>query len=264
MTSRSCSHQPGEHPAPLGTEAWLAATGGQLTRRQSAALLRPVVRAFGSMVAGRLMLATRRHPGRRAVVDPAALMPPDSALSREAEDAACELLSPGLLRHSYRTYMWGSALAVVDGLACDPELLFIASMLHDTGLPTPRAGTDFTARSIEILDACGVGAQLGGPRRQVVADAMGCHHTPGIRVADGVEHYLLSAGAAVDVLGMRIWDLPAAVPQAVLRDHARAGFAQEMAALWTQESRLVPRGRAAFLRRWAAINLMMRVAPLER
>ncbi len=264
MPSRPTPSPVAVHPSRLGSESWLRATGGNLTRRQRAALLRPVVQSAGALVAGRLALAVGRHSGREAALSHQGLVVPDSPAATDAAAAAAELLSPGLLRHSYRTYAWAAALAQVSEIAFDAELLFVAAMLHDAGLPAPTAGTDFTLRSIELLDAAGLGAQLGTERRQVVVDAMGSHHTPGVRLEDGAERFLLSAGAAVDVLGMRVWELPTAVVSTVQRDYPRAGFPREMARLWTAESRAVPRGRAAFLRRWAAINLLLHLAPLER
>lgn len=246
----------------IGSEAWLRATGGNLSARERRALLRPVVAAQLSMMRGRTASALRLNGGRHGTVEAAALLPPDSSVAREAEQAARELLTPGLVAHSHRSYLWAAALAARDGLAFDRELLYVAAMLHDTGLPTPTQGVDFTAASLAHLDALEL--PLGERQRRIVADAVASHHTPGLDPRDGVERFLLGAGTGLDVLGLRTWDLPFATRRTVLDAWPRTGFPAEFRALWAQEARRVPKGRAAYLRRWAAFDLAMRIAALPR
>jgi hypothetical protein len=70
-------------------------------------------------------MALHRHSGRRNDVDPASLTPPDSALARDAEEAAQDLLSPTLLNH----------------ITFDRELLYMAAMFHDTSCPRAPGST---------------------------------------------------------------------------------------------------------------------------
>jgi HD domain len=206
-------------------------------------------------------LALRVHSGRHAALDPAVLTPPDSALAAEANQAARDLLSPVVLNHSLRSYAWGVALAGLDGLAFDPEVLFVAAMFHDTGLPTPVDGVDFTRRSAEIARAFtgerGVPASTG----ELIADAIALHPTPGVSLEHGTEAFLLSAGAGLDVFGLRTWELPDAVRASVIADYPRAGFRGEFAGLWRTEARRVPHGRAWFLHRYALSDVTIRIAP---
>lgn len=257
---------PGDGPEDgpvLGSAAWTRATGGNLTRAERRTLLRRLARGHLDNVAGRARLALRRHPGRLAEVDPDALVPPDSVLARDAAAAAADLLSPALLHHSHRSYAWGSALAALEGVDHDRELFFVAAMLHDTGLPTPADGLDFTVASAEIADRFLDAAALPGTQRQVVLDAICLHHSPGIVLGHGPEAYLMSAGAAVDVFGMRTWDLPDAVRRGVVDTWPRVGFKREFSRLWAAESRRVPRGRARLLHRYAVSALTIRAAPFR-
>jgi HD domain len=184
----------------------------------------------------------------------------DAALAAEATRAARDLLSPVVFNHSLRSYAWGAALAGLDGLAFDREVLYVAAMFHDTGLPTPVDGVDFTKRSAEIAraftDDHGVAA---GPRD--IADAITLHHTPGVTLDHGTEACLLSAGAGLDVFGLRTWELPDAIRARVIADYPRAGFRREFADLWRTEARRVPHGRAWFLRRYAVSDVTIRIAP---
>jgi len=92
-------------------------------------------------------MVLRMHSGRRSSIDPASLLPPDSALARDAEVAAQDLLTPALLNHSSRAYTWGAAIGALHGLTFDRELLYLAAMFHDTGIPSPVPNVDFTVRS---------------------------------------------------------------------------------------------------------------------
>lgn len=89
-------------------------------------------------------------------------------------------------------------------------------------------------------------------------------HTPGVDPRDGVERYLLSSGTGVDVMGLQTWELPASVRHHVTTAWPRTGFPKEFRALWKAEAKLVPGGRAAYLRRWAGFDLATRIAPLPR
>src|SRR3954470_24842992 len=129
---------------PIGSIGWTERTGGVLTARECLTLARPLLRGELSILAGRLAMVLRMHSGRRSSIDPASLVPPDSALARDAEVAAQDLLTPALLNHSSRAYTWGAAIAALHGITCDRELLYLAAMFHDTGIPSPVPDVDFT------------------------------------------------------------------------------------------------------------------------
>src|ERR671929_391278 len=135
---------------PIGSIGWTERTGGMLTARECLTLARPLLRGELGILAGRLAMVLRMHSGRRSSVDPASLVPPDSALARDAEVTAQDLLTPVLLNHSSRSYTWGAAIATLHGIAFDRELLYVAAMFHDTGIPSPVPEVDFTVRSAAL------------------------------------------------------------------------------------------------------------------
>ena len=247
----------------LGTIGWTEHTGGVLTARECASLAGPLIRDELRLAVGLLTLALRRHSGRRSTVDPAGLIPPDSTMAREAEEAARDLLSPALLNHSRRAYAWGSTIAALQRITFDPELLYVACMFHDTGLPSPVPHVDFTVRSAEI--ARGFTDRHGLPEdaRELIADAIAMHHTPGVGLECGAEAFLLSAGAGVDVFGLRSDEVPDAIRKSVVREFPRLGFKREFAGLWRSEAKRVPRGRAWFLHRFAVTDVSLRLAPFR-
>ena len=248
---------------PVGSIGWTERTGGVLTLREGLSLARPLVRDELRIVAGFLAMALRRHPGRRSAVDPAVLAAPDSSLAREAEEAAADLLSPALLNHSRRAYAWGATIAALRQITFDRELLYVASMLHDTGLPSPVPHVDFTVRSAQVAREFAERHGVPADGRELVANAIAMHHTPGVSLANGAEAFLLSAGAGVDVFGLRSDEVPDAIRRSVVREFPREGFKREFAGLWRAEARQVPRGRGWYLHRFALTDVTIRLAPFR-
>lgn len=251
----SMSHQ------RVGNAEWTRRTGGRLSRRESIELAGPLLRGLLANAVGLTQLALRMHSGRRSHVDPVALEPPDSALVRDARSAAVELLSPMLLGHSERAYAWGAALGALEQVNFDRELLYVAALLHDTGLQAPVAGRDFTLASTDVALKVAGAHGLSEALSSQIADAVCLHHSPGVTLDDGAEAYLMSAGAAVDVFGLRSWEVPDRVRSEVVEAFPRTGFKREFAALWRAEAKAVPHGRAWFLHRFAVSDLTIRMAP---
>jgi hypothetical protein len=247
----------------IGSIGWTERTGGVLTARECLTLARPLLLGELGMLAGRLAMALRLHSGRRSSVDPSRLAPPDSALAREAETAARDLLTPALLNHSSRAYAWGAAIAALHGIAFDRELLYLAAMFHDTGIPSPVPDVDFTVRSAAVAREFTDSHGLPADRRELIANAIAMHHTPGVGLDAGAEAYLLSTGAAVDVFGLRSDEIPDAVRRSVVQEHPRLGFKREFAGLLRAEAERVPRGRAWYLHRFAVSDVSIRLAPFR-
>ena len=246
---------------PIGSIGWTERTGGVLTARECLTLARPLLRGELGILAGRLAMALRIHSGRRSSIDPASLTPPDSALAKDAGVAAQDLLTPVLLNHSTRAYTWGAAIAALHGITFDRELLYLAAMFHDTGLPSPVPHVDFTVASAAVARDFIDGHHLPADSRELVANAIAMHHTPGVDLESGAEAYLLSAGASVDVFGLHSNRIPDAVRHNVIQVHPRLGFKREFAGLLRAEAKQVPRGRAWYLHRFAMSDLSIRLAP---
>jgi hypothetical protein len=250
-----------EHP--LGSIGWTESTGGVLTPRECLSLARPLLREELAILAGRLAMALRMHSGRGRALDSAQIAPPDSSLASDAEQAAQDLLTPALLNHSRRAYAWGAAIAALRGIMFDRELLYLAAMFHDTGIPTPVPHVDFTVRSAALAREFADSQQVPVDDRELVANAIAMHHTPGVGVEFGAEAFLLSAGAGLDVFGLRSNEIPDAVRDSVVRQYPRLGFKREFARLVRAEAKRVPRGRMWYLNRFAASDLTIPLAPFR-
>ena len=206
---------------------------------------RPRVRDAGPAAAAR----RARHPGRPAGDGPARAF---GTPRRHRTGAPC---APGLVAGPRRAggrrgppdtgaaqplpscLRLGSPIAARRGISFDRELLYLAAMFHDTGLPSPVPHVDFTVRSAalarEFADRHGVPADS----REVVTNAIAMHHSPGVGLESGPEAYLMSAGAAVDVFGARSNEIPDAVRRRVVGEHRRHGASSRSGAAALREER---------------------------
>jgi hypothetical protein len=255
-----------EHPGRgerFGDAAWTRRTNGVLTAAERRALLRPVLKGFVDSVPGRLRLAAGLHRGRHARIEVRALVPPDSAFAREAHDTARELMSPAVFRHCQRSYAWAAALAAAQGLTFDRELVYAASVLHDAIWPTRTPGVDFTLACSDVATAIAERHGVDAERRAVIGDAICMHHTPGVTLDQGIEEYLVSAGATLDVVGLRAWDLPDDIRDAVVKKFPRTGFKRECARRAREESAMVTHGRMWLFHRYGLSSLTIVAAPFK-
>ena len=249
-------------PQRLGGLAWARRTGGQLTRTERRRLLIATAVGQWENAVGRAKLALGRLPAAAERVDLDSFQVPDSKFAREAEEACAEL-PPTLQGHSYRTWLFGRALASVDGYAMDDELFYCGSLLHDYGIVSPTANRDFTLGSVERMLSCADAAGLDDERADLLADGICVHTTPGVRVdTDGVIGCYLQWGAMVDGAGLRMWDVAPRNVDEVLRRHPRGDFKRDLIAMMRAEATAVPKGRFGLLVR-CGLPLAVRMAPFD-
>jgi hypothetical protein len=252
-----------DNDTTVGTAAWVQRTSGRLTPAERRALLGPLARSHVHNAVGRLRLALRLHPGRNAHLPAAELVPPDSVLTRAAEDLAGRILPATLLNHSHRAYRFGRALGELEGVDVDTELLFAAALLHDTGLVDPPADADFTLASARLARQVAEQVGLSPAATEVMETAITMHYNPRVTLSHGPVPYLLAAGAAVDVVGLGSWELPPETIPDTLAEHPRVGFKDAFGTAFRQEAARVPEGRARFLYRYGAFGAAIRLAPFE-
>ena len=247
--------------ARLGGLDWVRRSGGRLTSGERRRLLGAIALGQWQNAIGRAKLALGRLPPGAALVDLDTFAVPDTPFAREAE-TACAELSPMLAGHSYRTWLFGRALAEVDGCELDLELFYCGALLHDHGIAQPTPGRDFTLASAERTLACASAAGVGEDRAETLADAICVHTTPGVAVAkDGALGCYLQWGAMVDGAGLRLWDVAPVTVEEVVRRYPRVDFKRQLIALMRAEAAAVPQGRFGLLVR-CGVPLAVRMAPL--
>ena len=247
----------------VGTVEWTQRTGGRLEPAERRRLVGDLARVHVTNAVGRFSVLAHLDRGRRSYVRPARLLPPDSALTRAAQDAAVRVLPAALVNHSLRAYRFAIALGELEGLEVDSEVLFAAALLHDTGLVLADGKDDFTLASARL--ARGVAEQVGlsSAATETLQTAITMHYNPQVHLAAGPVAYLLAAGAGVDVVGIRSWDLPPSILAQAVRDYPREGFKAYFSQAWADEAARVPEGRAKLLRRYGAFTAAIALAPFD-
>ncbi|MFI7320761.1 HD domain-containing protein [Streptomyces venezuelae] len=129
---------------------------------------------------------------------------PDSTLAKEATELVRDVAAPLLFDHSRRVFLWGSLRGREQGLAYDPELLYVGAMFHDLGLTERFRRTD---QRFEIDGADEARRFLHGhgitdERADRVWTAIALHTTPEIPLHMAPEVALLTRGVELDVLGI--------------------------------------------------------------
>jgi hypothetical protein len=246
--------------ARFGTLAWAQANGGEMSRREQfreiATSLLLLTRTALPQIRERLGF---RNPSAFGF-DVDSLAIPDSGIAKEAEELCREASSPMLVNHCLRTYAWGMILGRSDGLRPDPELLWVASMLHDLALtdefrayaPMPCFGA---RAGILATDWAG---ERGWPahRCSTLGDAISLHLNARVPREHGPEAQLLQAGAGLDVIGLRHWELTPETVASVVERYPRHDMKRTSYDVFRAEAH--PRTRTQLLDRWLMFGTLVR------
>ena len=178
---------------------------------------------------------------------------------------ACAHLDPMIVEHGYRSYVFGRALGVVEGIEADDEALFAATMFHDYAFETMDSLTDrcFTFAGAEVAAEFLESSPLPEGLRHDVLDAITLHLNPKVEPAKPLQR-LAHDGIALDVLGMRGWELDQAGVRRVGERHPRHGFTVRGAPLSARPRPARPRlpGRRALL--LAGFGPALKLSPWRR
>jgi hypothetical protein len=128
---------------------------------------------------------------------------PDTALALEATAVARASEPAEIFNHSLRTFLFAELLAQARSVKHDSELVYVASILHDTGLTQKymsgdqRFEVDGANLSRELLRKHGV----NGHAADLVWDAIALHDSGGIARWKQPEVRLVNAGVSADFGG---------------------------------------------------------------
>ena len=247
----------------VGSWAWAQRTGGRLSRRDSAELVRQgiLARLAGLPARWRVGLVN----DARSLTLPAA---PDTELAREAEDLTRELSSPILYGHCLRTWAFATLFADRDHVEHDEELLYVACVLHDIGLTDRHNGRDASAACFAVEGARaahGLVTRRGEPesRAHTVAEAISLHLNVNVDDRFGPVATLLSKGVMLDVVGRRIEQIPRASVLEVTRRWPREGSGELLVADTARQAELRPHSRAALMHR-VGFTKLVSANPIDR
>jgi hypothetical protein len=250
--------------ARFGTLAWAQSNAGALSLGERAREIAKgavvVLRTAPAQLRQRLGL---RNP-RAFAYDVDRLPIPDSSIARQAEELCRDASAATLVNHCLRTYAWGMVLAAHDGLRPDPELFYVASLLHDLALtdryrdyaPMPCFGARAALLASDWARTRGWSPQ----RCTTLADAISLHLNVSVPAVHGPEAQSLQAGAGLDVIGLRHWQLAPPTVAAVLRRFPRHDMKRTFP-LFVAEAH--PRTRTQLLVRWLMFGALLRYSQFD-
>lgn len=154
---------------------------------------------------------------------------PRSSACAEATRVVEHSVSPLLFHHSRRVFFLGALHADLRGLDVDPELLYLASVFHDTGLVPPFVEP---AQRFEIDGADNARAFLlergfDQDDADLVWQAIALHTTPAIPGRMAPEIAATNLGVLTDVVGFGLGDLDPVLVEQVVARHPRGHFKTE-------------------------------------
>ncbi len=158
----------------------------------------------------------------------AGLTIPETDAAVAAAELAAQLTSPLLLEHSRRVYFFSLLHAARLGLTVDAELLYIASLLHDSGLAVPFSDAQqrFEVDGADHGRAFLLDHGFSTTAADTVWTAIALHTTPGIPGRMGPEIATLHFGVLTDVVGFGLDALDPRTVRAITDAHPRVDFAQ--------------------------------------
>ncbi|GAA4160977.1 HD domain-containing protein [Gryllotalpicola daejeonensis] len=154
---------------------------------------------------------------------------PDTITADVATRHVAEISSPLLFHHSRRVFLFAALHARRLGLAPDPELLYVASMFHDTGLHTPFSDK---VQRFEVDGADHARSFLlkrGFPQEaaNLVWSAIALHTTPELPGRMDPEIALTNLGVLTDAIGVGFDDIDPDAIDEITAAHPRGDFKNE-------------------------------------
>jgi hypothetical protein len=149
----------------------------------------------------------------------------DTPLITRAMDYARVHSEPYLFNHAVRSWLFAVRLGQLQGIAHDPEVVAVGTLLHDIGLTDHFTGQ----RRFEVdgAEAARVFAREQGfdeRRVQLVWDTVALNSTPSIALYKETEVALSTSGIALDWGGLQYNQIPKDEMRSVLAAFPRLGF----------------------------------------
>jgi hypothetical protein len=174
------------------------------------------------------------------------LLAPPTEIAGRALDVARSVASPAILNHSIRSHVFAAALGSAEGIDFDPELLYVASMLHDIAL-TPvfdSATVPFEEAGGRVAWVFGAGAGWATARRERASEVIVRHMWSEVDPNFDTEGHLLERATSLDVSGSGWDDWPAQLRTDLVVRVPRLGFAAEFTACIREQARRKPGSQA--------------------
>ena len=154
---------------------------------------------------------------------------PESAAVAEATTLIQDTTSPLIYHHSRRVFLFSRLHAHKLGVTPDPELLYLASMFHDTGLQKPFSDVEqrFEVDGADHGRAFLLDRGFSESAADTVWTTIALHTTPGIPHRMGPEIASMYLGVLTDVLGVGLDWMDHDQLDEIVAAHPRGDFKNE-------------------------------------
>lgn len=172
---------------------------------------------------------------------------PDSQIVTEALEWVTQISSPMLLNHCLRSHAFGAIIGKRCGIKVDREVFALTAIMHDVGLTPDYAESpgSFEYVGAEAAHSFCCGHGLRTDKAAEVHNAIARHAAVGAAHKEGPATALIHFGAGVDVLGIKLHDIPKTLLHEVLEAYPRLDFRDAFPALMEQQAELKPDGHIA-------------------
>lgn len=166
---------------------------------------------------------------------------PDSALCRAAHAYAQRVSPPFLFNHVMRTFAFATVVGA-RGPRYDPEVLYVACVLHDLGLcDAVPTSSRFEVDGADAAKAFLAEQGMTAGDLDLVWDAIALHTTAVVPQRKSPEVGLVQVGAAIDVGVLPVDMVDAAALDEILDQWPRLGFKRALIQLLTRRLQVDPR-----------------------
>jgi hypothetical protein len=171
---------------------------------------------------------------------------PESALARRARELMTDIAAPFLVNHSVRSYAWAVDLARHDRLRFDPEILYVAAVLHDIGLVASYDhGGCFEEDGAIAAERLALEAGVPEDRARAISEVIASHQVETLPPDPAPEVILLWDSTGVDVTGDRFDDVSFDLVTGVVAAYPRLDFKVGFTAAFADQASRKPTCRAA-------------------
>jgi len=154
----------------------------------------------------------------------------DTPLIAAVVEYAQRVSEPYLFNHAMRSWLFAEAIGRMKGIAYDPEIVAIGTILHDLGLTASVSGSNrFEVNGADAALSFVRGKGLSDRRAQLVWDLVALNSTPSLALHKEPEVAVGTMGIGLDYGGFGIQALPAGDFERILGAYPRLKMKQRFA-----------------------------------
>ncbi|RZG44154.1 HD domain-containing protein [Acinetobacter wuhouensis] len=233
----------------IGSREWMTLSNGKLSFKEKVQLIKQV------LIPATLSYSKTfsKQPENTQQFELKNIHIPDTAIIKEAITELNNTKHQAIINHSWRSYIWGVAIAQSKDWQFDEESLLIASLMHDVGLADHQAQYScqcFTLESALRSESLCAKHDFPQDKTDNISDAI-CLHMNGYLFENNQhlskEVLLLQKATSCDVIGTDLALFSTPFKDEVLAQYPRHHFNTQFKRLLKTEVKRNPQSRTALM-----------------